>query len=581
MLIQPIFFLPSLPPSPPANCLRIPLPPASPVETTGQAQSQGATLAPQSAHRHHQDDAMAPPASLISLQNRLASMGSPAPAASPIASPRGVGSPGRQPAQPGAAALRDQLNELRTESHVLMQLQNRLESSIELLKLHKKHTVGAIDGGAPAPTAAASPQMVAASAEPPEVLQFMSSLGAGGAPKASPGVPKTAAASPTQPRVLDFGTTGLGARSAPAPSHHATTRTHTHGGGYYGSAPRPDLATGSRTQWTRSGASRATAADVSAASDDDLSRQVRTQTVELDSAMSRMAKQELEIYLLKQQCRQLERDLSQSEWRKGLAANAAVAPPRLQAPAPSRSPASAIRSPPPADPKETSILRRWGLGSDGAKPPSPLMADADMDLGLRIARGALAPYTSPSQQSTARERRLQADLTQKERELAAMGHTMDGLMSDKRGAKTKRERDLEAVIQMKDRELNEMGATLEQLIASPQLAASISPNRMGTPSPSGARGFGGGYASARDAEREAAEELLAAAAAAGRDDSPIRETIPDVSFAPHGALGWRGGDAGASAAALSPDDTFGELRMASAKLRQAQDRLRRHMGGRR
>ena len=209
------------------------------------------------------------------------------------------------------------------------------------------------------------------------------------------------------------------------------------------------------------------------------------------------------------------------------------------------------------------------------------MADADMDLGLRIARGALAPYTSPSQQSTARERRLQADLTQKERELAAMGHTMDGMMSDKRGAKTKRERDLEAVIQMKDRELNEMGATLEQLIASPQLAASISPNRMGTPSPSGARGFGGGYASARDAEREAAEELLAAAAAAGRDDSPIRETIPDVSFAPHGALGWRGGDAGASAAALSPDDTFGELRMASAKLRQAQDRLRRHMGGRR
>ena len=41
----------------------------------------------------------------------------------------------------GATVLKEQLKELREESAVLMELQNRLDKSIETLKAHKKHVM--------------------------------------------------------------------------------------------------------------------------------------------------------------------------------------------------------------------------------------------------------------------------------------------------------------------------------------------------------------------------------------------------------------------------------------------------------
>ncbi|UPQ97575.1 hypothetical protein HOP50_01g08700 [Chloropicon primus] len=410
----------------------------------------------------------------------------------------------------GAGVLKEQLKELKEESAVLMELQNRLDKSIETLKLHKKQVVVNAPqyshGDARASTSS-TPSMRDPVLENQErtLNQFINSLGS---------VPPSraySASSPYSQRKLHFHGDGMyTANSMPA--------SRSVRGGQVMAVDDPDDVLTTRTEYQQ---------------------KLYTNNVELEHATNRMAKQEVEIYQLKQKCAALERKAALEGDGLPPAQAAAATPFGLSTPGGHKTPkaASVFASPIPSSSapakghgftpsraaagldEDSRILQRWGFNTEkqssyspsklrsplqsgfsgfkqererrartgfldtpttfserkspkdlfGGEAKSPSLRDATLSSHLSPARGVVS---SPAPR--VRERFLESELIKKNRELSAMSDTLENLSSERGGAglfgsmgqggKTPREKNLELELSKKEEVISAMSSTLDDLM---------------------------------------------------------------------------------------------------------------------
>ena len=275
----------------------------------------------------------------------------------------------------GAFALKEQLKELKQESVVLMELQNRLDKSIETLKMHKKHVIAQPSRATPSHSSPPPPlplgqegshvlqQFINNLSEEPGVVHHNGMQSHSVPPSGpAPGV-ATLERSPLNQRRLYFDTEGLQySGGGPVPYVYST--------GYYRSGLAANYG---------SSAHKATSQATSYVDDDNLTtrteyqRKLDANSVELEHATNRMAKQELEIYSLKQKCNQLERERRVATAGDGAHDLASASP--ATPPLPSKGEDHQQQAAAAVDTNlsgleedDSKILARWGFKS---KPSSP------------------------------------------------------------------------------------------------------------------------------------------------------------------------------------------------------------------
>lgn len=272
----------------------------------------------------------------------------------------------------GTVVLKEQLKELRQESAVLMELQNRLDKSIETLKTHKKHVVvtpqhgGAGTSSMPTPSSHINPIL---ENQERTLTQFINNLSGDGFPQTQP----RAHASPFNQRRLHFG--GTGDLAPDTISHPLST-------------------------------SRKRMVLVPSYADDDLTTRTEyqqklcTNSVELESATNRMAKQELEIFNLRQKCVALERAAAiESTKASGSGPPSLAETPAGRFTTPAAAMAGGVgaaSSPATFAPRQTAdldedskILKRWGFAG------KPKDQNAAFDYSKASAEAAAAGGGSP------------------------------------------------------------------------------------------------------------------------------------------------------------------------------------------
>ena len=403
----------------------------------------------------------------------------------------------------GAVVLKEQLKELRQESAVLMELQNRLDRSIETLKLHKKHVVvhSREHGKAPFDSAATTPPVNTALYDNQErtLTQFIDNL----LPEEAYGQPQS---SPYSHRKLPF----------EAGNSYANNSAAFSGSVLHGEKRRQAPSNG---------------VDDVLMTRNEYQQTLNTRELELEHATNRMARQEVEIYRLKQKCASLERgsaidhsSADQSGALLGLSTpkhaahggGSAYSPPVPSSAVPRGSLGDTFAPPQGSyhNEEDSRILHRWGFAEkqkpasfsskfssptlsarkqsrDGEHRPSSAgltpatlsfssKAKAAFDVAsrspMKYAGAGLAggSGTSPLH---ARERFLESELIKRTRELSAMNETLGELSVEKSGIpargpdselrigrETLREKLLESEVQKKDEVISAMSQTLDELM---------------------------------------------------------------------------------------------------------------------
>ena len=440
-------------------------------------------------------------------------------------------SPRHSPRRVGAGALKEQLTELRQESAVLLELQNRLDKSIGLLKAHKKNVAGgsSSSGGPsqrfdPLEGGLVELQFINNLSEDTGGLRFTPEQRQRGAP--STGAMGTFTPLNQKRQLFEYEAVQEAPYTAPYTSQ--ATLNPMVGAPYPATGGLHTADTYSRSRREREYAAYAT---VDALEDDlttrgEYQQKIYTTTLELESATNRMAKQELEIYNLKQQCKTLQGIVAtngaggtQRTGGKGKASS----PNTWSTTTPRPGAAAATGEANKSDfgnandsvlASDSKILERWGFdkntsfhsspplkrssppprygSSSPLSRPSPFKASISSMPNLRdpfVMDGqgrplspslhTQSPFVSNSREGrggrSPQERFLQSEIIKRDREINAMSSALDDLNSrvdttdpfnvlNNKPSKSKREELLELEMQKKDEVISAMSSTIDQLI---------------------------------------------------------------------------------------------------------------------